>query len=108
MLLSYSTSQELQKKISFYNISILGKPNDLSLWFIQGDDLICLKHIYLILYCHDQEIHKKPGMQTPFYNRKVIRNKVSGNHHRFNESQPYPLPISSFDWGRFEHDMYNN
>lgn len=40
MLLSYSTSQELQKKISFYNISILGKPNDLSLWFIQGDDLV--------------------------------------------------------------------
>lgn len=50
MLLSNSTSQELQKKISSYNISILSKPNDLSLWFIQGDDLIYFQESVLNIF----------------------------------------------------------
>lgn len=71
MLLSYSTSQELQKKISFYNISILSKSYGLSLWFIQGDDFIYFQESVLnivILSCI-VTIKKfiNPGMQTPHH-----------------------------------------
>lgn len=49
------------KKISFYTITILTKPNALPLWFIQGDNLLYIykemSKIYLSAICHDEEIH---------------------------------------------------